>query len=109
VAISPAQLLHSLKEGIKTRCCLRIVRGQVHEHANASLLEALLREHGKRASNRYSTKHGNDATSLHYCRPIRAMTAKTEDMTLLRTFTKYNSFCPFRANYYKLIFFMEIS
>jgi len=37
------------------------------------------------------------------------MTAKTEDMTLLRTLTKYNSFRPFGANYYKLIFIMEIS
>ena len=55
-AVGPAQLRQTLQERSDAGLCLWIVRGPVHEHANAPHLVGLLRTRGDRPCSRLAAK-----------------------------------------------------
>src|SRR5262249_12406489 len=61
----PARLLQTLQKCGDAALPLRIVRGQVHEHADATHPASLLRVHRERPRARCAAEQGDELATLH--------------------------------------------
>src|SRR5262249_6418412 len=64
VAVSPARLLQPLDKGHDARLSFRIVRGQIHQHANATHPLALLRPRRERPGCRRAAEQCDELAAL---------------------------------------------
>src|SRR5262249_19195001 len=102
VAVSPAGLLKPLDKGHDARLSFRLVRGQIHQHANATHPLRLLRARGKRPRRERprhrTTGQRDELAALH---SITSSARSRNDSGIVRpttlpalTFTTKSTFAP---------------
>jgi hypothetical protein len=67
-ALGPAEFLQALCERRDARLTFRLIRAEVHQHANAAHSVGLLRPRCERPDN-YGTNNSFDETTPSHCRP----------------------------------------